>query len=89
MHGRGRQAGGCRKVPIPPAPGRPARTDYEYERKGTVETTHTGVATTLNALTPIYLLPLGACFLGERHVVQAWVATAVACAGIAAIPLTP
>ena len=47
--------------------------------------THTGVATTLNALTPIYLLPLGAIFLRERHGARAWVASLIACGGIAAM----
>ena len=48
---------------------------------------NTGVATTLNALTPIYLLPLSALFLGERRRPIAWIATAVALGGIALMAL--
>lgn len=44
---------------------------------------HTGVATTLNALSPIYLIPLTAIFLHERHTRRGWIATVVAIAGIA------
>lgn len=48
---------------------------------------HTGVAATLNALTPVYLLPLSAWFLGERFRLRSVVATALAVAGIALIAL--
>ena len=48
---------------------------------------HAGVATTLNALTPVYLLPLSVWFLGERFPKRAHWATALAMAGIALIAL--
>ena len=43
----------------------------------------TGAATTINALSPVWLVPLSAWFLGERHTVRAWVSTLVAIAGVA------
>jgi drug/metabolite transporter (DMT)-like permease len=49
--------------------------------------THTGVAATLNALSPVFLIPLSAVFLGERHDRRAWVSTLVTVAGIALIGL--
>jgi drug/metabolite transporter (DMT)-like permease len=49
--------------------------------------THTGVAATLNALSPVFLIPLSAVFLGERHDRRAWAATLVTVAGIALIGL--
>jgi drug/metabolite transporter (DMT)-like permease len=48
---------------------------------------HTGVAGTLNALSPVFLIPLSAAFLGERHDRRAWTATLVTIAGIALIGL--
>ncbi len=44
---------------------------------------HTGIATVLNSLMPIYLIPLSAIFLGERHTARGWTATILAIAGIA------
>lgn len=44
---------------------------------------HTGVATTLNSLMPIYLLPLSAWFLGERFDRRGVLATVIAVGGIA------
>ena len=44
---------------------------------------HAGVATTLNSLMPIYLLPLSFLFLGERFGPREIVATLVAVAGVA------
>lgn len=49
--------------------------------------THAGVAATLLGLTPIYLLPLSAIFLGERRRPIAWVATAIAVAGVSLIAI--
>ena len=46
---------------------------------------HAGVASTLNALTPVYLLPLSAWLLHERFSKRALFATALAIAGIALI----
>lgn len=48
---------------------------------------HTGVATTLNSLMPIFLVPLSIIFLGERFGVRAIVATLVAVAGVALMML--
>jgi drug/metabolite transporter (DMT)-like permease len=44
---------------------------------------HTGVAATLNALAPVWLIPLSAAVLGERHDARAWISTALAVGGIA------
>jgi drug/metabolite transporter (DMT)-like permease len=43
----------------------------------------TGAATTINAMSPVWLIPLSAWFLGERHGGRAWVSAALAIAGIA------
>jgi drug/metabolite transporter (DMT)-like permease len=43
----------------------------------------TGVATTINQLSPVWLIPLSAWFLGERHTVRGWLSTLVALAGVA------
>jgi drug/metabolite transporter (DMT)-like permease len=48
----------------------------------------TGVATVLNAMTPVYLIPLSALFLAEPQTSRAWVATLVALAGIAIMTFT-
>jgi drug/metabolite transporter (DMT)-like permease len=45
--------------------------------------TYAGVATTLSALPPVFLIPLSAAFLGERHDRRAWISTLLALAGIA------
>jgi drug/metabolite transporter (DMT)-like permease len=47
----------------------------------------TGVATTLNALSPVWLIPLSAVFLGERHGAVAWSSTALAIGGAALLAL--
>ena len=44
-----------------------------------------GVAATLLALPPVFLLPLSALFLGERRAASAWIATGIAFAGVAMI----
>ena len=44
---------------------------------------HVGVAATLNAMTPIYLIPLSALFLGERVDARAVLSTLLAVSGIA------
>ncbi|MGE0193482.1 MAG: DMT family transporter [Planctomycetota bacterium] len=44
-----------------------------------------GVAATLLALPPVFLLPLSAVFLGERRAAPAWIATGIAFAGVAMI----
>lgn len=43
---------------------------------------HAGVATTLNQLAPVWLIPLTTFFLGERHDRRCWTATLVAVAGV-------
>ena len=43
----------------------------------------TGVATTINSLSPVWLIPLSAVFLAERHDVRAWLSTVLALVGIA------
>jgi drug/metabolite transporter (DMT)-like permease len=43
----------------------------------------TGVAATLNSLSPVWLIPLSAWFLGERHGLRAWASTLLAVAGVA------
>ncbi len=43
----------------------------------------TGVATTLNSLMPIFLMPLSILFLGERFGIRGVVATAIAVGGVA------
>jgi len=43
---------------------------------------HTGVATTLNQLTPVWLIPLTTFVLGERHGLRSWIATAIAVTGV-------
>lgn|GEM_PF-955839 len=43
----------------------------------------TGVVSTLNALAPVWLIPLSRVFLGERHGVLAWASTALAIIGVA------
>ena len=48
---------------------------------------HTGVASTLNALSPVFLIPLSIVFLGERSDARRWIATAVAMAGVALMAL--
>jgi drug/metabolite transporter (DMT)-like permease len=49
---------------------------------------HTGVAATLNSLAPVFLIPLSALFLAERHDARAWISTALAVGGIALLMLT-
>lgn len=45
--------------------------------------THTGVASVLNSLMPVYLIPLSAIFLGARITRRGVIATLIALAGIA------
>lgn len=49
---------------------------------------HTGVATTLNQLTPVWLIPLTTLVLGERHSLRSWSGTLLATAGVVAIGLS-
>ena len=44
---------------------------------------HTGVVSTLNALAPVWLIPMSRVFLGERHGRWAWLSTVVALTGVA------
>jgi len=44
---------------------------------------HAGVAATLNALAPVWLIPLSAAFLGEEHDARAWISALLAVGGIA------
>lgn len=46
-----------------------------------------GIASTLNSLAPVWLIPLSAVFLGERHGVRAWASTALALGGVAWLAL--
>jgi drug/metabolite transporter (DMT)-like permease len=46
---------------------------------------HAGVATTLNQLAPVWLIPLTTIFLGERHNRRSWTATLLAVAGVVLI----
>lgn len=46
---------------------------------------HAGVATTLNQLAPVWLIPLTTIFLGERHNRRSWMATLLAVAGVVLI----
>ena len=48
---------------------------------------HTGVATTLNQLTPVWLIPLTTLVLGERHGLRSWLSTLLAVAGVILIGL--
>jgi drug/metabolite transporter (DMT)-like permease len=50
---------------------------------------HAGVATTLNSLMPIYLLPLSVIFLKERFGKRAILATLIAVAGVALMMSAP
>ena len=43
----------------------------------------TGVATTINSMSPVWLIPLSAVFLAERHGLRAWLSTLLAVVGIA------
>jgi drug/metabolite transporter (DMT)-like permease len=43
----------------------------------------TGAATTINAMSPVWLIPLSAWFLGERHTKRAWLSAVLAVAGVA------
>ncbi len=54
---------------------------------GIAWSTHVGVAATLNALTPLWLIPLSAVALGERHDRWAWISALLAVAGIALMTL--
>jgi drug/metabolite transporter (DMT)-like permease len=47
----------------------------------------TGIATTLNALSPVWLIPLSTVFLAERHGARAWISTIIAIAGVALMTL--
>ena len=49
--------------------------------------TNAGVATTLNSMMPIYLLPLSVIFLNERFGRREVVATLIAVAGVALMML--
>lgn len=46
---------------------------------------NTGVATTLNQLTPVWLIPLTTIFLHERHSARSWAGTLLATAGVVLI----
>ena len=46
---------------------------------------HAGVATTLNQLAPVWLIPLTTIFLGDRHNRRSWIATLLAVAGVVLI----
>jgi len=46
---------------------------------------HAGVATTLNQLAPVWLIPLTTIFLGDRHNRRSWTATLLAVAGVVLI----
>lgn len=48
---------------------------------------HAGVAATLNALAPIWLLPLSAVFLAEKHDWRAWISALLAVGGISLMTL--
>ena len=48
---------------------------------------HAGVATTLNQLAPVWLIPLTTVFLGERHDRRSWTATLIAVTGVVLIGL--
>lgn len=48
---------------------------------------NSGVATTLNQLAPVWLIPLTTAFLGERHGLRCWIATLVAVGGVVLIGL--
>ncbi len=48
---------------------------------------HAGVATTLNQLAPVWLIPLTTVFRGERHGARSWLATLVAVLGVLLIGL--
>jgi drug/metabolite transporter (DMT)-like permease len=48
---------------------------------------HTGVATTLNSLMPIYLMPLSVLFLGDHFGIRGVIATLIAVAGVALMML--
>jgi drug/metabolite transporter (DMT)-like permease len=45
--------------------------------------TSTGVVSTINALAPVWLIPLSTLFLGERHGARAWISTILALTGVA------
>jgi drug/metabolite transporter (DMT)-like permease len=47
----------------------------------------TGVAATINSLSPVWLIPLSSAFLGERHGLRAWAATLLAVGGVALLSL--
>jgi drug/metabolite transporter (DMT)-like permease len=47
----------------------------------------TGVAATINSLSPVWLIPLSAWFLGERHGLSAWLSTLLAVGGVALLSL--
>jgi drug/metabolite transporter (DMT)-like permease len=49
---------------------------------------HAGVATTLNQLAPVWLIPLTTIFLGERHTPRSWIATLLAVAGVLLIGIS-
>ena len=49
--------------------------------------THAGVAATLNALAPVFLVPLSAAFLGEPHDRRAWASALLAAGGVALMTL--
>lgn len=49
---------------------------------------HAGVATTLNQLAPVWLIPLTTLFLGERHGLRSWGATLIAVADVVVIGLS-
>lgn len=58
-----------------------------FNQLGIQWSTHTGVAATLNSLTPVYLLPISAWLLSERFTTRALIATALAITGIGLIAL--
>lgn len=54
-----------------------------FNQAGLLWSTHAGVATTLNSMLPIYLMPMSAIYLKERFGKRAILATLMAVAGIA------
>ena len=49
--------------------------------------TSTGAVSTINALAPVWLIPLTTVFLGERHGARAWLSTILALGGVALLAM--
>ncbi len=58
-----------------------------FSQAGIAWAKSTGAATTINALAPVWLIPLSSWFLGERHTRGAWISTVLAVAGVAILAL--